>query len=267
MKRFVVALSLGSIALFLSSCDIFKGINKIALPMELWIYEGVGDPITCNMHFFFSDLTPDTSGIEDTAYISGSTVNVIIKGTNDGELDQAYSYNDIYFDFGQIPQGSYTLHVETNNSKADDFEFTVAESVYVVKDIKTGKVAMGYGSDTLRRLFPDMLLVELGMDTASIRRRVDTLTSRLALIDGTKADLSAGSYSIFAVSSEGRITADREQSENWQIYSGFDTTTCVVYKFTGDTADLSAFYELYKDTVPGFSLRLGSGFDRCNFEY
>lgn len=268
MKRFVVpAAALGILFFSLSGCDIFKGVNKISYPMTFWISEAIGDPISFEIRFEFSDQTPDTSGINYSSEIKGDTISILIEGTSEGTEGEGYFANELVFNLGQIPAGSYVLHIESNNSKADNFELTVADSLYTIKEANIGKIALSYTSDTLRRFFADMLLVEIGGDTTTIKRMSDTLTSELTTSGATKLAPLAGNYSFFEVNAAGRIFGNRERSDSWQIYSGFDTTACMLFKYTGDTIGLSAFYDIYKDTIPGFSVRTGAGFDRCNFEY
>jgi hypothetical protein len=268
MKRFVAAVaSMGILILTLAGCDIFKGANKIAYPMTFWISEAIGDPISFEIRFEFSDQTPDTSGISYSSEIKGDSIKILIEGTSEGTEGEGYFANDLLFDFGQIPAGSYVLHIESNNSKADNFELTVADSIYTIKEANIGKVALSYTSDTLRRFFADMVLVEMGGDTSLIKRMSDTLNNVFTAFSGTKLSPRPGNYSFFEVNAAGRILGNREQSDSWQIYSGFDSTACLLFKYPGDTVALSAIYGFYGDSIPGFSIRTGAGFDRCNYEY
>lgn len=272
MKRFVVLLGLmvWAAALF-TGCELIQGDNKIQYPISYRFYEIPGNPITLEFYFDFIDETPDTSGVIYAWGTSNDTLWFSIKPTT-GEEEQGGFHNLIVQNIDTLSLNDWTLAFEGKLGKREYYTLIVEDSFYSFPSeasfIMAGAdepVVSYYGPQSLYRLFPDMLLVETGLYTGE-GALLDALKASLVDAGAVAVTLHGGDFSIFEVDSAGVPAGDRETSTTWSIYGNFDQTASVVYSFLGDTLVLDSIYNLYADTIPALSIRMGSGFDRYNWE-
>lgn len=278
MKRFVVLLGLmvGVAALF-TGCEILQGENKIQYPVSYRFYEVPGNPITLVFYFDFIDETPNTSGVVYTWGKSNDTLWFSIKPTK-GDEEQGGFSNLIQTNVDTLAPGDWTLAFEGKLGVREYYTLTVTDSFYgfssgggymppVIMSAAAGEspVVDYYGPTRLYRLFPDMLLVEVGLYTGE-EPLLDAVNASLVDAGALPVTLHEGDFSIFEVNAAGVPAGDRETSSTWYVYGNFASNASLVYTFAGDTMLLDSIYNLYADTVPALSFRSGSGFDRYNWE-
>lgn len=247
------------------SCSWFDNYNDIEYPAAFYMAGEVpGDPITLELRLSFDDQTPDTSGVIFDWEQRGNTMWFLLKGA---ECDIE---GDSLFDDGRriyvsdLDTGTYTLLFEGEEGIMDTFHFEVEDSVYrMVGD--SGKVVelvdnyMFFGKE-LRRLYPDMLLVDAGWYQSVQRGEyLDSLHEELASIGAVACTVSQGQYTIFHSNSSGRVIGYR----GWD-FEHMDDGKSLLYTYKGDTVNLETLFETYKITgkFQGLSFRMGNGFNR-----
>lgn len=272
MKRFVVAsvMMLGAmvVAVCLAGCDILEGQNKIAYPLNFMFYEIPGDTVKLTFDFSFSDQTPDESGIDSSWDLTAGNLHFLIDGNNEGDEEQGYFENVLLFDVGVLDAGNYTVQIESGKETVDEYGFTVAESSYIILEPEEVQISYFIGYDTLYRIFPDWLLLEVGYDTTEAEPvRLDSLKSVLENAGATPFIPRDGDYALLTVEG-GLVIGDRESSTRWAVYGPniFDLSMSVLYSYAGDTLTLDGIYQTYMDSIMVVSLRMGNGFDRYDWE-
>lgn len=269
MKRFVVVtgLLMGIAILAALGCGLFPGVNKIQYPVSYYYYENPGDSITLSVYVLFYDQTPDTSGVLFNADQSNDTIWIQVREDYGTEEQGSFS-NLFYKDVGVVESGNYKMVLIGKEGLREGFDLTVTDSSYEL-DGGAGEVGGGagevgefWGEVVLRRLFADMLLVEIGLVEGE---NADAFITSLGDVGATSLTLAEGHYSIFEIA-DGDVDGNREVSETWLIYGNFTSTQSLIYTFAGDTALLDSVYTEFEGDISALSIRSGNGFDRYNWE-
>lgn len=208
------------------------------------------------MEFF--DETPDTDGVDHEWELRDNTIWILLKGNKEGDEVSGSHSNTLPVDIGALEIGEYSLLFEGENEEQEEFILTVKDSIYLVEG-EGEEVALYYGVDTLHRLFENMLLLEMAYDTSQAPYS-DSLKEALTALGAAETALEPGFYSIFSVDSQGEVTGTRITGDPGYL------DAAVLFTYDGDTTELANLYEAYKDDIPALSLRMGSGFDRYNWE-
>jgi hypothetical protein len=268
MKRFVAFLGLMAVILALSiGCEFLEGVNKIDYPAELVTYEVPGDPITLELAFEFFDQTPDSSGVNLSLDRQNGNLIILLEGTKEGSEEQGGFSNLFTLNLGEITLPEFTIYFQDGKDNEEDVSFFYGDSSYYYDDVEAGWPDKIVFIDTFqnngRRLFADMLLVETGYASGQ-EDLITTLKEEVLGLGAVEVALEQGSYSIFKIESEGEVTGHRENSPEWKT-AGFDATESMIFTYDGDTTLLDDLYTSYADTIT-LSIRMGSGFDRYNWE-
>ena len=271
MRCFVVKTGLMVIMAILimgiSGCDLLEGVNKIDYPAELLTYEVPGNPITLQLGFEFFDQTPDSSGVNLSLERQNGNLIIILEGTKEGSEGQGYFSNLFTLNLGEIKQPEFTIYFEDGKDNQEDVSFFYGDSSYYYDDVEAGWpdkiVVIDTSRNNGRRLFTDMLLVETGYASEQ-EALITTLKEDVLGLGAVEVALEQGSYSIFKIDGEGNVTGHRENSSEWKT-AGFDATGSMIFTYDGDTLLLDDLYVFYADTIT-LSIRMGSGFDRYNWE-
>ncbi len=272
MKRLLLILGVLGMVLVLS-CSWLDWHNDIEYPAEFFmLHETPGDPITFSFAFRFQDQTLDTSGVELKWEKRGSdTLWFSLKGT-DGDIDYKGSYRtQIEVNVGVLENGNYTLLFEGEGRDKDTFTFEVEDSLYRFVDTSDSGDVVYHPRvqyDTLRRLFPDMLLVEAAPWNSEQSYLFDTLKAAVLETGAMELDVTPGDYSIFTLNEFHFLSGD--VSEGW--YDAINTgligyAEVLLFTYDGDTLVLDKVFDTYVDSFfPALSIRKGSGFDRYYFK-
>ena len=261
MKRItLLGVLSGVIILGSLSCDVFGGDNKVEYPITMICHEIPGNPITFQLSILFTDETWDTSGIELETERRGDTLWYHLEGKWSRETDWKEYHNTEYVNFGSLEEGEYTMLAEGRNGKQDTLSLTVEDSLYhLVGD--SGDVIHHIEME-LRRIFPDMLHVQVGMiNSLPQDKYIDSL--KLALVDlgAVECKPSPGQYSFFSadvggVGSNLRLQWDDAFGEWW------DHGETMLFTYNGDTTDLSGVFEDYRLEFQALCFFMGNGFNR-----
>ena len=284
-KAFLGVLS-GVIILGSLSCSWFDNHNDIVYPGEFYMNgETPGDPVTLNVEIGFGDQTPDTSGVIFDWERRSDTLGFLLKGM-DGEIDHKGPYENNYrlVNLGFLEPATYTVLFEGEKGVEDTFGLVVEDSLYrfvhrqktSIYDSVSGKVVyfMDCRHDTLRRIFPDMLLVEVGAGWgpgSEADSQFATLKSSILQTGAVDCVLSPGTYSMFTAYvffDTSYVVGSRQASQEWYdaVNNGLlGVTSSMLFTYDSDTASLSDVFEAFKDTFPALSIRMGNGFDRYYF--
>jgi hypothetical protein len=261
MKRIALLTVLGGLILLSLSCELpppLDTYNDIEYPVGFGLLrEQPGDPITLIFAFCFQDETLDTSGVDFDWSKRGDTLWFLLKG-KDGEIDHNGPYRSrLDVNVGALEKGSYTLLLEGERGAQDTLTLTVEDSVYYLSGYD-GEVAKPWAYDTLRRLFPDMLLVEVGARESGI----DSMKQDLVELGGVECHVAVGSYSMFkAVSFDTFwVYGDRASSDEWSW--NLDFAGSLLFTYDGDTMRLDSLFNSPSVDVGALSMRMGNGFDR-----
>lgn len=258
--RFLAVLA-GVLAL---SCGWFDWHNDIEYPIRVsHMREWPGDSIILYLYFSFSDQTPDTSGVEFDWSRRGDTLWFLFQGT-DGDIDRKGPYDSyLHVNLGVLDTGTYTLLFEGEDGVIDTFGFEVEDSLYrFVHESDSGKVVYFpyYHSDTLRRIFPDMLLVEAGyLWSQPYEENLDSLENDILNLGASVCHPPEGQYTMFKAGATGGVQGDR--MDQWPP-EYMDNVQPTLYTYQGDTTDLDAMFNKYIIIFPALSIRMGNGFDR-----
>lgn len=271
MKRLVLRAGLMVILAILiigvSGCDLFEGVNKIDYPAEMVTYEVPGDPITLVLAFEFFDQTPDSSGVNLSTERQNGDLIILLEGTKEGSEEQGSFSNLFTLNLGEIKQPEFTIYFQDGKDNEENVSFFYTDSSYYYDDVEAGWPENIVVIDTLqnngRRLFADMLLVETGYASEQ-EDLITALKEDVLGLGAVEVVLEQGSYSIFKIESEGKVIGHRENSPEWKT-AGFDSTQSMIFTYDGDTTLLDELYTSYADTIT-LSIRMGSGFDRYNWE-
>ncbi|MEA3310675.1 MAG: hypothetical protein U9Q76_00465 [candidate division WOR-3 bacterium] len=262
MKRVVVRtglmVSLALLLVAISGCDLFEGVNKIEYPFTYRLYETPGSPVSLIISLEFFDETPDTDGVDHQWELRGDTIWTLLKGNNEGDEVSGSHSNVLPEDIGALENGNYTLLFEDKDGEQDAFVLAVKDSIYLVEG-EGEEVALYYGTDTLHRLFENMLLLEMAYDSSQAPHS-DSLKEALTALGAAGTALEPGFYSIFSVDSQGEVAGARITGDPGYL------DAAVLFTYDGDTTELANLYEAYKDDIAALSIRTGSGFDRYNWE-
>ena len=268
MKRItLLGVLSGLIAL---SCSWFDNHNDIAYPAIFdWAGETPGDPVTLNVKFWFEDQTPDTSGVIFDWGQRGDTLWFLLQG-RDGDIQCQDTFrNGFQVNFGVLDTGTYSLLFEGEDGIMDTFGLVVEDSLYrfvhrqktSIYDSISGKVVFFRDGehDTLRRIFKDMLLVELAGELSDPTPYRDSITVDLSEIGAEECHLTNGTYSMF-----------RSGTWNDAIENGLiGNPASRFFTYDGDTMRLDSLFEVYikKYWLGALSFRMGNGFDRYFFAF
>ncbi|MBN2379179.1 hypothetical protein JXM67_05200 [candidate division WOR-3 bacterium] len=257
MKRFLACL--GLITLFLGvSCEVFEGRNKIQYPVDMSAIEVPGDTITLEFRFEFFDETPDSTGIGLSADWNGSELNILLRGNEEGDEDAGSFSNIRYLNVGRPENGTYTVTFEGEKQRTEQFSLTVTDSAFSADDFAGDLVNLYWDND--RRLFTDMLLVEIGYMIEE-EPVVTFVRDSLVALGAVEITLPEGSYSIFAVESDGTAKGSRVESPDWKT-AGFDGSVSLLFSYEGKESALDEVFTTYDDDLAALSIRTGRGFDR-----
>lgn len=259
MKRLLLALGVLGMMLVLS-CSLFDWHNDIEYPVSFHMAgETPGDTVTLNFAFSFHDQTPDTSGVIFDWEQRNDTLWFLLQGSNGNIEHRDTNRNYIRINVGVLDPGIYTLLFEGENGAEDTFQFQVEDSVYreigdsgKVVDLNDGTV----GGKELRRIFPDMLYVEVAGSSVDPTPYLDSLTEDLQAIGANVVHLSSGTYSLGHWSWDDAINNGLLSSPA----GGYFT-------YEGDTAKLDSLYKVYikkgwLDVGGALGMEMGNGFFR-----
>lgn len=268
MKRLLLILGVVGMVLGLS-CGWFDWHNDIEYPVMIsHMREWPGDSIILYLYFSFSDQTPDTSGVIFDWEHRGDTLWFLFQGT-DGNIDNKGPYDSyVHGNLGVLDTGTYTLLFEGEKGVVDTFGLVVEDSLYrFVHQSDSGKVVYFpyYHSDTLRRIFPDMLVVTGGWYwSVQNGEYLDSLALDLYSLGAKACTVSAGSYSIFNAGSNGSVSGvmpwDNAFENGW-----LDEARSLLFTYDGDTVKLDPIWKEYQTYFEGIGFWMGNGYYR-NYE-
>lgn len=268
MKLFAFLVIIGVSVAFIG-CSWFDKYNDIEYPASFeYECETIGDSNSLGVHFNFRDQTPDSSGvifewkrIENGFWFS-------LKG-GDAELVDTGSYsNYIGVYLGELDKGDYFLIFEGSGNDPDTHLLRVEDSVYLFEGeggkwvILTDKAKKG-----LRRIFPDMLLVEVGMGEPIEEQNMylDSLNQEFISVGAEECTVPEGQYSMFYASSDGDVIGNL--FTKWADYdSVFEhgwlcAYKCLLFVYNEDTIGLESIFEKYSaDKFPSLSIHMGNGY-------
>lgn len=250
MKRLLLTLGVLGMALGLG-CSIVDWHNDIEYPVSIGMSgEKPGNPITLNLQIWFDDQTPDTSGVEFNWSRQGDTLRFMLEGT-DGDIDYKGPYfNVVNADMGVLDKGVYTLIFEGEGDMVDTLSLTVEDSLYHL--VGDSSEVIKHIDQTLRRIFPDMLLVEAGYYWSQpYEENLDSLNQELLDAGAKECPLTTGVYLL-------AFWNWLEAFENdW-----LDETTTLSYTFDGDTSVIGDIFNKYENRFMGLGIGMGNGFRR-----
>lgn len=231
--------------------------NDIEYPATIRLeYETPGNPITLQMTVYFLDETEDSSGVDFQWKWRSDTLWILLDETAADADHSGRHANTLLMDLGALEEGVYPLVFEGKEEAQDTFTFSVEDSLYVLSG-EDGEVAQLYSSraasDTLNRIFTDMLLVEAGWVNSLQEAYTDSLFIDIVNLGAEECTVAEGRYTMLHIDS-------RWNSEEWGYY--LSGAIAKLFTFEGDTLELETLFEGYKSKLEALSIRMGNGFDR-----
>lgn len=244
---------------------MFDNHNDIEFPVKLRMMQRYGNPTTLNFYFDFVDQTAGEDGVCFEWERRGDTLWVSFQEEK-GDVSPNERYlNTRSVEMGGLDSANYLLMVKCQDENgesgllADTVRFEVTDSSYHLEEMegkavrtKLDDYESQYESRDYRRLFPDMLLVEIAEDTTK-PSYVDSFFIDLAELGAEACTVSAGNYSMFVIADDGQIYIP--------LYNGnLMWGEKHLFTYSGDTCNLRALGEQYSNNLRGLWLRMGNGF-------
>ena len=260
ITTFVIAASSISIG-----CNWLDNHNDIEYPVNLRMVQRLGEPVSLWFYMYFSDQTVSEDGVVYNWSFEGDTLFFYFE-----EEEATVDWNDLYnntrnAELGNLEPGEYVLIFEgvdinqnTTNLYSDTLIFEVTDSVYRLQEFEGSAVSTNldeyesrYWSLELRRLFSDMLVVEIALkDTNSSYD--DSLRLELTTLGAHPCTVSSGDYKLFKVREDGFLYVPLS---NGCLVGGKPE----LYSFSGDSIYLVNLCESYQEKLDGVFMRMGNG--------
>lgn len=267
MKCLVLSMMFGVLVI---GCAWFDNHNDIEYPVQLRMDQRYGDPVSLWFYIYFTDQTEDDDGVLYEWSRNGDTL-LFSFDEQEGKAD----WNDVYYntrkvELCELESDTYTLIFECSDiEKKSTFLYTdtlileVEDSAYHLEEYEGDAVTTKlsdyesrYWSVDIRKLFPDMILVEVASYDEN-PSQADSFRLELLNLGADLCSLSYGDYTLFQVNEEGDVWVPLH---NGVLCYGVPE----VYCYSEDTIHLVNLVDKYRGKLKGLSLRSGSGFS-CGF--